>query len=734
MYGQALCTPMNGQCRSAAGTGFLCTRDRVAGQACHLPGIAVWCGVLLFCLAQTAAASASTEPGSALTDRAGDAGANAPEFVDILSARARRVNARFLQFEITLAGAIRLDAALNNAHRYMWLLDTDGNPLTGQKHAHTGSEYNLRVFRDGDGEWTGTLDGPESLRYVKVFLGGRHVRALVHLADLRWPKAIRWECSATLGPRWHDASDTGATLDLVGGVTVQPPVGHITVLPEYVTLVAGRTQAAGQVVVQDDSLAVHALGNTRVDVFCTRPGIVRFDTTDGGRFTMRAVPGAFGSGRVTACVDGIVCSRDAQVNVGRFLPANPLLYATLRSPEPPRIACRIEGADGHAVEPPERIAFRSRQPGDLSVAGDGTITVQAGAERRRVAVEIRAGGRGAAAALCFVRTWHKPYALEDWRAFESGAAQFWVPAGLATDREGESIGRMMRRFGVAPMADAVHSYLTSRLGTCAFGGDCQVFVVDCAEDDAPDRPSGVNGNPILLGLNLDQPSPQNCIQLQNGAPHFGVALHELGHNFWGACPRHRETLFMPDLGQDTIRYNEGLATHLAQIGQWYLLAQQRSPRVPAPMRDYVRGDQYYGSLAFNRRVFGQALEKYERAKPGYAGCDPNVVDGILIWLGDTYGWEHYERWLACYYPQYPLPVQTSTSEKRATFQVAALSAAFDRDLRHLFAERWRFPIDEPYYQAVLPDLEHAVAYAGSLQQIGDALRQANRQQAAEGPR
>jgi|GEM_PF-6306186 hypothetical protein len=92
---------------------------------------------------------------SSLPDRVGDVPGQYG-YIDVVYAQVRQINLDTLQFEMKVRSAIPLDPG-NGTVAYLWMIDTDLDPNTGQRHFFVGSEYNVRLaFYDG--HWQGWVD------------------------------------------------------------------------------------------------------------------------------------------------------------------------------------------------------------------------------------------------------------------------------------------------------------------------------------------------------------------------------------------------------------------------------------------------------------------------------------------------------------------------------------------------------------------------------------------------
>ncbi|MFH1109226.1 MAG: hypothetical protein V1790_08540 [Planctomycetota bacterium] len=130
-----------------------------------------------------------------LTDPA-DSGVE--ESVDILSARIEQ-DGGLLAFVIETRGPIPTsNPPPNEQITYLWLVDADNNPLTGQPHEHLGTEFNVRAviseaYGGGFVDVTGGLPGGGS---GAVQIQGNSVKITIGLAQVANPAVFHWACDA----------------------------------------------------------------------------------------------------------------------------------------------------------------------------------------------------------------------------------------------------------------------------------------------------------------------------------------------------------------------------------------------------------------------------------------------------------------------------------------------------------------------------------------------------------
>jgi hypothetical protein len=119
----------------------------------------------------------------------------------------------------------------------------------------------------------------------------------------------------------------------------------------------------------------------------------------------------------------------------------------------------------------------------------------------------------------------------------------------------------------------------------------------------------------------------------------------------------------------------------------------------------------YDSLPFHRRIFvDERLGAYLQGRAGYPDdCTPDVLDGMLMLLAEQYGWGIFPRFFSIFYPpDETIGFSPASETERATFFIAALSAAAAADLRTTF-RAWKLPCHDALFAEWLPVLRWRAA-------------------------
>jgi PKD repeat protein len=258
---------------------------------------------------------------------------------------------------------------------------------------------------------------------------------------------------------------------------------------------------------------------------------------------------------------------------------------------------------------------------------------------------------------------------------------------------------LMDQLQVVQVVEALYRLQSRLTGGSPGRGARQYFVLDPGLDADGTVPCGLSGNPVRLGIGVD--NLRSCFA---GADwiQWGVIGHELGHDF----------LYQNSFGEflaglsSSAAYSEGMATALVvSCLEDIISAPDRFGLTPATLESF--GAQWwYPLVPVNvRQVHYQALAKYE-ANPNYAtSFTADLCDATMLKLEEEYGASFLFRLMSVFYPPEERFMSFRNETDQLTFWVAACSAAAQSDLRARFRDRWGYPIDEVFYARILPLLQ-----------------------------
>ena len=404
-----------------------------------------------------------------------------------------------------------------------------------------------------------------------------------------------------------------------------------------------------------------------------------------------------------------------------FLVLTPVATVTI---SPPLLLLSVEGtntgtlhieardAEGNMLDLTGRdISFRISQPDVITVSNSGVVTVTRAQESLDETPYVWVSVDGVdsqCSAVVRVTQTDLPVSPESFVTFRGQHVTFYMPEEAA----GIDFGQVIREYDVVGATDVAYRLQEELTGVVPFRGTTQQFVGEPGESE-PMSICGANGNPIRLGCNVSKPPPHNnCIREPDGHPHWGVMWHEMGHNFtltpvrflqlYGGGSRSVQLVYCETMASLALVYaQERIVSELGHFG----------------LGDFTVtsiGGRNYGALLFNKENGLRDLADYKASGAHFTEIDSgwqiSVLFGMLVKLGETYGWDIFPRFFKIFWPAdepWDLFDQADTETKKHTVTVCALSIAARTDLREQFRE-WNFPVDEAFYQQIEPQIEAAI--------------------------
>jgi len=202
-------------------------------------------------LGLVAAASASASLLSELTDPAQPALAGE---LDILSARIDQ-DGGLLTFSMEMRGDIPTTFANpDDTLTFLWFVDADNNPATGQPYPNLGSDFNVRavVFHNALGGWVDVCGDLPGGGEGAVTVNGATITITVGLGQIANPRPFHWRCDTFF---WHNNSHVwgnGLTTIAVADPAPYAPPARVTLATPYLMLSpAGPTTGQLDVEIRD---------------------------------------------------------------------------------------------------------------------------------------------------------------------------------------------------------------------------------------------------------------------------------------------------------------------------------------------------------------------------------------------------------------------------------------------------------------------------------------------------
>ena len=238
-------------------------------------------------------------------------------FVDIVSARAEQ-DGGLLTFLIETREAIPTSVSGPDEHiTFLWLVDADNNPLTGQLHEQLGSEFNVRAvinpsFGGGYVDVTGALPGGGQ---GAVTIQGHWIRITIGLGQIANPNSFHWACDA-----FHAVDNVAISANHETAVATATPLPYtpparVTVTTPLLMLCpSGPATGQLQVEVRDAVGNLLPIGNYHLTYVSSNEAVATVNTN--GIVTAHAVPVAFEDTPVVqVTADGVSADNVAVIRV-----------------------------------------------------------------------------------------------------------------------------------------------------------------------------------------------------------------------------------------------------------------------------------------------------------------------------------------------------------------------------------------------------------------------------------
>lgn len=213
-----------------------------------------------------------------------------------------------------------------------------------------------------------------------------------------------------------------------------------------------------------------------------------------------------------------------------------------------------------------------------------------------------------------------------------------------------------------------------------------------------------SGNPVLVGPSMWQ-----------GEPAWFIFFHELGHNYTLASTRFNQ--LYPGLGYisaggDYWNFGTNFIEAWASLVGLYAIRELFTDQQSYQLGEVCRSDL--------ENVYNKAktsLTSYEE-NPDFSMLTPDLLDGIVLNLADSFGYEIIPRFFKILQPANESwdvlndidPVTDYDRSKTISMTVTccAFSVAAGVDLREKFKTKWDFPIDDDLYESILPEVESMI--------------------------
>jgi PKD repeat protein len=465
-------------------------------------------------------------------------------------------------------------------------------------------------------------------------------------------------------------------------------------IPATIALRDGITQATVQVSLRDATGAWVPLDAADVSFSSSSP-LVQVDKS--GTVTASG----FGTATITAQPLKYPRAATAQVFAGALRVEPAILVLSVVGKQSGQVVLNAYNADGTPLNLSSRVVAWSGGNAVAAVDAHGTVTALEPNNTSVGSPEITARVDGIGShngSLVRVLPDPTPVTMDRMATNISPNIVFYIADKIA----GFDQHQMFVVYDAARITDLAFQIERFGSGVNPNAGDIQYLVNDVAHDEAT-RPCGYNGNPVVLGSNLD--TGASClIEGSANGPAWGIYFHEMGHNFTLSSRRFTDFAFV---GTNPT-YVEGLATAMAMYAGRNLLAFSTLYGLPQNAIDTLQSSH----LVWSHSGSTPSLDAYVAAGSNYQMITADVLDDMLMTLMDKYGYSFFRRFMSVFLPvDAPYPFQIQSQAQQATFFVAALSAAVGSDLRATFRGQWGFPIDDNYWASSYPLLAQYASHA-----------------------
>ena len=217
-----------------------------------------------------------------------------------------------------------------------------------------------------------------------------------------------------------------------------------------------------------------------------------------------------------------------------------------------------------------------------------------------------------------------------------------------------------------------------------------------------------SGNPVLMGPSM-----------WGTEPAWFLYFHELGHNFTLASVRFNQ--LYPGLGYISIggdywnfgaNFIEAWATMVGLYAMRELLTASAQYQLGSDCRSNLQ--EHFDQ---SKSKYLGSLRSYEQ-DPDFSILNPDILDGIFLALADSFGYDIFPKFFKILQPpdqSWSLldEIQPDYDYDWAktlsmTVTICAFSVATGSDLRDKFINQWDFPIYEPFYEEIKPEIESII--------------------------
>ena len=280
-------------------------------------------------------------------------------------------------------------------------------------------------------------------------------------------------------------------------------------------------------------------------------------------------------------------------------------------------------------------------------------------------------------------------------AFKGPKVSLHMPDRILTT----PIASVYEQKDAARIVNLGYDILEKAFGCRTSGGAHQHIVADIYYNTYPPF-LGHSGNPIALLASLG-PNPHTFMLVRDGHPMWHLFWHELSHNFVAANLNAAQ--FINSSSEHQLR--KDMSESFSSLASLYVYLTMRQNR-----QEYDIDEDTLRAMDTQRADdTPPSLNVYMNHNQAYGKANLMFFYGISEILIKEFGVRSLYRFLSPLVgTSYVIKALPQSTVEQATMFVALWSAATRTDLRQRFLS-WRFPIDNDYYNRVMPELELAAA-------------------------
>jgi hypothetical protein len=631
--------------------------------------------LMMFLLFQTSTCEAApfldVETFSVISDSQGDCNV---DYIDVFLVSVAQLNGDKLMFSVEVQDDV--PETLDHYVEYCWVLDTDMDESTGQEHLFVGSEYNVRVAYVNGG-WNGFIDDIRhmvSVRCNDYYIQGNKVSIIVDRSQISAPEAFRWEFESwsISDEEEYDVTDGSSEFQVVHGMDYL-----VIVFPSVNKITSGESPKLPTVILTDNF--GETINKSIDDIrFVCLDTLEEMNQTDLEKIYS-------GSLEVMPVINGTYFFNTVKYFYEEHQLLPPIMFIPPFSENDQNFSFETVFWNGsHILNKGEVISWVFPNNA-LEIDSRGYVSSKGITPNYMDIFYVYAALNGAIAGNSVQVRVSDDVPDVEFTYYSGEHVSFYVPS-VFREYEFEKILTNMDGLNVADLAFSV---LLNATGVYPWEGSKQFIVLDFWRDSS--CWIGLAGNPIRFGYDLDS---DFCSLAHKEGLNWDMLFHELAHNF--------KTPLRSELNKANSELTEEMLANMYGLFLNDYLTHNSEKYAIKDSAVLEMNDQHDSLLEYLKSEYDSYLN---------AGCDYRRINqdslAYMIWtLNEEYGPNFLLRYLLTLHQDVTVYSSIDTPEKQATFIVAQCSVAAGADLRNIFKDTWRFPVNDTYYEEVVVYLEN----------------------------